>query len=128
MLSRLGPACVWRLNIRMRNSTESGRKHPRAGGGWLRVQTVLVAAPDHKNSPHYRLEIKCEGRGRELDWTDCLGKYFLDKRYSMVYCLLVLCGHLVLRIYCYLEHNFPRCLSTALGIFSLVENLIVIQC
>ena len=68
MLSRLGPACVWRLNIRMRNSTESGRKHPRAGGGWLRVQTVLVAAPDHKNSPHYRLEIKCEGRGRE-SWT-----------------------------------------------------------
>ena len=44
----------------------------------------------------------------------------------MVYCLLVLCGHLVLRIYCYLEHNFPRCLSTALGIFTLGENLPVI--
>ena len=59
-------------------------------------------------------------------WTDCLGKYFLDKRYSIVYCLVVVYGHLVLRIYCYLEHNFIRGFSTGLGIFSLVENLIVI--
>ena len=42
--------------------------HEQEVAGWLRVQTVLVAAPDHKNSPHYRLEIKCEGRGRE-SWT-----------------------------------------------------------
>ena len=48
------------------------------------------------------------------DWTDCLGKYFLDKRYSIVHCLVVVVvvvevyGHLVLRIYCYLEHNFTR--------------------
>ena len=83
--------------------------------------------PDHKNSPHYRLEIKCEGRERERDWTDCLGKYFLDKRYSIVYCLVVVEGHhLVLRIYCYLEHNFTRCFTTALGIFTLGRNLIVI--
>ena len=42
--------------------------HEQEVAGWLRVQTVLAAAPDHKNSPHYRLEIKCEGRGRE-SWT-----------------------------------------------------------
>ena len=47
--------------------------------------------PDHKNSPHYRLEIKCEGRERELAQTDCLGKYFLDKRErerEVFYCMV----------------------------------------
>ena len=102
------------LILKMRNSTQSART-----SWWLAeipdvvpTQSVDSPGPDHKNSPHYRLEIKCEGRERLCgDWTDCLGKYFLDKRYSIVYCLVVVYGHLVLRIYCYLEHNFTRCFT-----------------